>query len=232
MKVRLGLLHKSSSLDSADFQDHWLGHHGPLVRSGLPQLREYWQNHVIDREQRGIRFARGPWNFDGFSQLWLDDAGATHEVFSDGNFAAALKADEATFIEKLHIVTAEQEVVIPVPDDVRRAGLLKRMSTLRRPQGVSEEEFRREWRVHGELVKQMPGVSAYRQNAIIERERVKGTPCAYDELPIDGIVELWFESTRTLEAAFASEAGRRTMAHATTFISEITAFLVKEHRIV
>lgn len=232
MKVRLGLLHKPASLDATAFQSHWLHQHGPLVKSGLPQLREYWQNHVIDRQQRGIDFVRGPWRFDGFSQLWLDDATPAHQSFNEGSFAAALLADEATFIERLHIVTAEQQVVIPVPADDQRARLLKRMSTLRRLPGLSEEDFRREWRVHGELVQQMPGVSAYRQNVVVERERVKGTPCVYEELPIDGIVELWFESTQTLEAAFASAAGQRTMAHATTFISEITAFLVKEHRIV
>ena len=61
---------------------------------------------------------------------------------------------------------------------------------------------------------------------------VTPTPCGHDELPIDGIVELWFESPQTLEAAFASPAGQRTMAHAKTFLAEITAFLVEEHRIV
>lgn len=232
MKVRLGLINKLSTLDSAEFQKYWLQNHGPLVKSGLPNLREYWQNHVIDRQQRGIDFARGPWNFDGFSQLWFDDVASANHAFNDGSFAAALIADEARFIGPLHIVTAEQEVVIPVPDDAARARLLKRVSLLRRPEGMSEAEFRREWRVHGEFVKKMPGVSAYRQNAIVQRELVKGTPCSFEDFPIDGIVELWFESTESLEAAFSSEEGRRTMAHAKTFLAEITAFLVKEHRVV
>lgn len=232
MKVRLGLLNKLSTLDTSEFQNYWLKNHGPLVKAGLPNLREYWQNHVIDREQRGIAFARGPWDFDGFSQLWFDDSASAHHAFNDGSFAAALIADEAKFIGQLHIVTAEQQVVFPLPGDAQRARLLKRLSTLRRPEGMSEAEFRHEWRVHGEFAKKMPGVTAYRQNVIIERELVKGAPCDYDELPMDGIVELWFESAETLEAAFSSEAGQRTMAHARTFLSEITAFLVREHRIV
>jgi hypothetical protein len=66
----------------------------------------------------------------------------------------------------------------------------------------------------------------------MQRELVKGQPCSYEQLPIDGIVELWFESPTTLEAAFASPQGQRTMAHAKTFLAEITAFLVVEHRIV
>jgi hypothetical protein len=56
----------------------------------------------------------------------------------------------------------------------------------------------------------MPGVSGYRQNVVIARERIKGQPCGYEDLPIDGIVELWLERPETLEAAFSSPAGRTT----------------------
>jgi hypothetical protein len=45
-------------------------------------------------------------------------------------------------------------------------------------------------------------------------------------------VELWFEDTDTLNAAFASAAGKFTMQHATTFIDEITAFVVAERQVV
>ncbi|MNT40955.1 Methylmuconolactone methyl-isomerase [compost metagenome] len=109
--------------------------------------------------------------------------------------------------------------------------MLKRMSIITRLPSVSEEDFRREWTIHGELVRGMAGVSAYRQNVIVGRERVKGQPCSYDELPMDGIVELWFKDATTLEAAFNSEVGRKTMAHAKTFLSHITAFVVGERKI-
>ena len=78
----------------------------------------------------------------------------------------------------------------------------------------------------------MRGVAAYRQNVVIARERIKGRPCGYDELPIDGIVELWFEDAAALEAAFGSPAGRATMKHAETFLGEITVFAIKERRVV
>ena len=122
--------------------------------------------------------------------------------------------------------------MVSVPENAARARLLKRISTLKRRPDVSEDDFRREWIVHRDLVCKMPGISAYRQNVVLSREWVKGTPCGYQELPIDGIVELWFESTDTLNAAFASSAGQTTMAHAKTFIAEITAFVVVEQRIV
>ena len=46
------------------------------------------------------------------------------------------------------------------------------------------------------------------------------------------IARLWFEDAATLEAAFSSPAGQVTMAHAKTFLAEITAFVVVEHRVI
>lgn len=232
MKTRFGLLRRKPGSSTAEFDAYWREHHGPLVASGLPALREYWQNLVTDRLQRGIDFARGPWDFDGFSQLWFDDAAQANRAFNDGDFARRLMMDEAAFIGDLHIVTAEQHEVIALPPPAARARLLKRISTLKRRSDISEDDFRREWRVHADHVRQMPGVDGYRQNVIVARERVKGSPCDYEALPIDGIVELWFASPESLNAAFASPQGQRTMAHAKTFLAEITAFLVEERRIV
>jgi len=223
MTVRMGLIRKKADWSFDDFDNYWRESHGALARRA-PNLREYWQNPVVDRLQRGIEFARGPWELDGFSQLSFDDANQSSHAFNDSGMAADLVKDERHFIGDLHIVTAEQSVVLPVPPKKERAKLLKRMSPL------SEEDFRREWKVHGDFVRKMDGVSAYRQNVLVARERVKGQPCGYEELPIDGIVELWFKDVATLEAAFGSDVGKETMAHAQTFLSEITAFVVAERQ--
>lgn len=231
MNVRMGLIRKKPDWTTEAFAAYWRDKHGPLA-ARVPNLREYWQNLVTDRIQRGIDFARGPWEFDGFSQLYFDDSQQANHAFSRSEFAAALIADEQHFLGELHIVTAEQNVVIPVPPSPKRQALLKRASTLKRLPELSEDDFRREWIVHRDLVRRMPGVAGYRQNVVIARERVKGQPCGYDALPIDGIVELWFEDAAKLEAAFSSPAGRTTMKHAQTFLAEITVFAVKEHRVV
>jgi len=231
MNVRMGLLRKKPDWTMDAFRAYWREKHGPLA-ARLPALREYWQNRVTDRIQRGIEFARGPWDFDGFSQLYFDDASQASDAFKNSEIAAELIADERHFLGTLHIVTAEQHVVVPVPASPQREALLKRISTLKRRPELSEAEFRREWAVHGDLVRQMPGVAGYRQNVLIARERIKGQPCGYDELPIDGIVELWFQDAATLEAAFGSAAGRATMQHARTFLDEITVFSVEEHQVV
>jgi uncharacterized protein (TIGR02118 family) len=231
MNVRMGLIRKKADWTFDDFNAYWKQKHGSLA-ARAPNLREYWQNPVVDRVQRGIEFARGPWDFDGISQLWFDDADKANHAFKDSEMAAALIADENHFLGGLHIVTAEQSVVIPLPGAQERANLLKRMSVIRRLPAMSEEDFRREWRIHGDFVRKMPGVSAYRQNVVVVREREKGKPCDYDTLPIDGIVELWFKDEQTLQDAFGSAAGQTTMAHAKTFLGDITAFLVAERRVV
>lgn len=231
MKVRMGLLWKKPDWTIDAFRTYWRDKHGPLA-ARVPKLREYWQNLVTERMQRGIDFARGPWDFDGFSQLHFDDSRQAQHAFTDSEIAAALIADERHFLGNLHIVTADQNEVIAVPASPKREKLLKRVSTLKRREDVGENDFRREWIVHRDLIRKMPGVAGYRQNVVVAREQTKGTPCEYEALPIDGIVELWFENAATLEAAFGSPAGRTTMKHALTFLSEITVFSVQEVRIV
>ena len=229
--VRMGLIRKKPDWSIDEFRNYWIKKHGPLAAQA-PNLREYWQNHVTDRLQRGIEFKRGPWDFDGFSQLYFDEASQADHAFGKSDKAAALVADEQHFLGGLHILTTLQHVVIPVPAADKRAKLMKRISTLTRLPGTSEDDFRREWIVHRDHVHKMPGVAAYRQNLVVGRERVKGQPCAYEELPIDGIVELWFKDAATLEAAFGSPEGQTTMRHAKSFISEITVFAIEEIQIV
>lgn len=212
------------------FSAYWRDKHGPIA-AGAANLREYWQNVISDRLQRGIDFARGPWELDGVSQLVFDETPLADRAFRQGERAAALIEDESRFLGGLHIVTVAPSVVVAVPEE-RRAKLLKRISLLKRRPDVSLEDFSREWQIHAEYVRRMPGVAGYRQNIIVAREFTKGTACSYEQLPLDGVVELWFEDTRALEAAFASRSGRATMSHARSFLAEITAFLAEERRIV
>ena len=71
--VRMGLIRKKPDWSVDAFRTYWIDKHGPLAAEA-PNLRAYWQNHVTDRLQRGIQFTRGPWDFDGFSQLYFDEA--------------------------------------------------------------------------------------------------------------------------------------------------------------
>ena len=228
MIVRMGLLQRKPSLSESEFRRHWWDVHGPLA-ARLPELRRYHQNHVVDRQQRGISYNRGPHDFDGVSELWFDDFPAMQRAFSSDRIEQ-LANDEASLIGDIKLITAIQHVVIPTSVDT---SLVKRMSTLKRRQDVSPEQFQHEWfDVHSFLVKRLPDVKGYTQNLIFDRSHGRGRPATYEELPIDGIVELWFEDTDTLNAAFTSDAGKTLMTHASEFISEISTFLVEVNKVV
>ena len=226
--VRMGLLKKKHDWTTEDFQHYWRERHAELARR-LPGLRGYVQNHVVDQMQRGITYRRGPEQLDGFSQLWFDDGEAMRAAIAT-DAGQALVADENHFIGDLRVVTVDQHEVI-APDADRP--LIKRMSLLRRRPDVTPETFLREWRdVHAPLVRSIAGVRGYRQNLVVDRQVPKGTQVGYEQLPIDGIVELWFDSTEAIDAGFGSAQGRQTMTHALGFIGEITTFLVEPHVIV
>lgn len=228
MFVRSGLIRKQPDWSDEDFRRHWLGPHAQLAAK-LPGLRRYEQNHVTDSLQRGFSYPRGPEQLDGFSMLWFDSEQAMREAMRT-EAGQALVADENHFIGDLRIVTIDQMAVIE-PDAARP--LLKRMSLLRRREDVPADEFKNEWRQeHARLVQRVAGVRGYRQNLIVGREAPKGHPVEREGLPIDGIVELWFDDTESLHQAFASAKGQTLMTHAREFIAEITTFLVERHVIV
>lgn len=228
MIVRSGLLRRKPEWTDADFRRHWREVHGPLA-ARLPGLRRYEQNPVTDRLQRGFTFARGPEQIDGFSMLWFDDEAAMREAIATPA-GQALVADEHHFIGDLRIVALDQvEVIAPASD----RPLLKRMSLLRRRPEVSPATFLSEWRQeHAHLVRRVKGVRGYRQNLVVGREVPKGHKVDYDGLPVDGIVELWFDDSAAIDAAFGSPQGLTLMQHAREFIAEITTFIVEPHRVV
>jgi hypothetical protein len=144
-------------------------------------------------------------DFDGFSELWFDDLPSMQAAFAAEKQVKDLVEDEARLIGDLKLVTAIQHVVIAKPAGAR---LIKRMSTLKRRPDVSAEKFAEEWfDVHSVLVKQLPQVKAYTQNLIFDRSHGRGKPATYAELPIDGIVELWFGGGAH-EPAHQTAAGR------------------------
>lgn len=228
MIVRSGLLKKHPDWSSDKFRSYWREHHGALAAK-LPGLVRYEQNHVVDSEQRGFTYPRGPEQLDGFSMLWFQSEEAMRAAM-ETEAGKALVADENHFIGNLRIVTIDQvEVIAPAKD----RPLLKRMSLLRRLPDVSPEKFKYEWREeHAHLVKRVDGVRGYRQNLIVGRQVPKGVPAGYEDLPIDGIVELWFDDTDSINKAFSSPQGLTLMTHAREFIAEISTFLVEQHVIV
>ncbi len=229
MIVRMGLLTRKPGTSTAEFRSHWRDIHGPLA-ARLPGLKRYHQNHVVDSRQLAIDHARGAWSIDGISELWFESPEDMHRAVSSDPYRKVAE-DHVLFVGDTAIVTAEQNVVVPVD---RSAGpLVKRMSILTRKPGLTAEQFKEEWwGFHAEAVSRFPNLMGYTQNLVVERGVGLGQSASYEALPIDGIVEMWFRSVADIETAFRSPAADVSQTHALSFISEITTFLVETHEFV
>jgi len=228
MIVRMGLLTRRPEIGSEEFRRHWREVHGPLA-ARLPGLRRYHQNHVVDNRQLAIDHARGSWSIDGISELWFDSVEDMNKAVSSQEYQAVAQ-DHHTFVGKTGLISAVQNVVVPV--DLTTGPLVKRMSILSRKRGLTPDQFKHEWwGFHAEAVRKFPNLMGYTQNLVVERSAGLGRPASQEELPIDGMVEMWFRSVADIETAFRSPAADVSQTHALSFIAEITTFLVEVHEV-
>jgi uncharacterized protein (TIGR02118 family) len=224
----MGLIRMKPGWTREHFSAYWRDTHGAIA-AGAPGLRDYWQNAVVERS-KGPHHLGGSWEVDGFSQLWFDDNAQARRAFTSSPMAKALIEDEARFLGGLHIVTAEQRVVIspPVP---RRCGLKKYMAILERQAGMTAGDFRKVWASWASDIEKVHGIAGYRQNIVVQRELVKGESCSYEDLPIDGIEELWFEDAASLDMVLRLQELPLLLTPTETPKIKKTAFFVDERRI-
>lgn len=230
MIVRFGLLTRRQDLSAAAFSDYWRDTHADVVKKNMPGLEGYLQNHVVDRTQKGIDYKRGALEVDGLSQMFFSSLADMRRAASP-NALQAVQKDEQNFVGDIAVLTALQNVVVAPPIS---GSFVKRMSFLRKRPDISIEKFQDEWiNLHSVLVKRQPGLLGYRQNLVIDRQKNRfNTDEASADVPVDGVVELWFENTDAIDRAFRSPSGITTMTHAQEFISEISTFMVAVNEVV
>jgi uncharacterized protein (TIGR02118 family) len=140
--------------------------------------------------------------------------------------------DIVNFCGDAKLVMCQPNVVVPVTADA--GPLVKRMSILTRRPDITAARFRDEWfGFHAEAVQKFPNLMGYTQSLVIDRGGVDLTnPTPYEQMPVDGIVELWFRSVEDVQTAFRSPAAEVSQRHALDFIGTITTYLVETHVIV
>lgn len=186
---------------------------------GLSGVQARVFNRVIDSSQRGIDYARGDFEFDALTQFEFPDISSSMTAAASGGFNLTMGLPGPLVSEVQSIVCLKNTVIEPP----KGPGALKRMSILRKRPDVSSQAFQAEWfGLHALLAPRLPGVVGYRQNLVID-----GPRNADGHMLVDGMVELWFPDEPSIDAAFASGAGKTLMMHAQEFIAEISTFLVE-----
>ena len=207
-----------------------LTHHDPRIAAqSFPLLRRLVRHRVIDAEQRGVDFPRCPVDADLLLEIECDDLFQLMQADDTAPLQTLrrMNALEATQPPSIRLITLKNSI-IPIPDNV--PSLLKRVSFIQRRPEITPQQFRHEWwNIHGDYVRDFKGVRGYQQSLILGRS-LAGRNCSYDEVAIDGIVELYFDDLSALEADFASEAGQRAQHHGPRFLRAVSTYLVEQDR--
>ncbi len=102
--------------------------------------------------------------------------------------------------------------------------MIKRITLVRRREGMSKEDFVQHWTTtHAELAARLPGLRGCRINVV--QEWVGG------DQPWDGIGEIWFDSEEAMTNAFEELAAEFDLDRA-LFIGEACRTLVDEYIVV
>lgn len=229
MISRINLLKRKEGLTVEEFATYLNETHGKVL-SAMPCLKGCEANIVVDNEQRSP-FDRGSTEIDGYTEMFFDSYGDM--VNGIAAIEDELAADYAQFASPdIPTLVVVKKVDTPLPGYLEGEKLIKRMSFLGRKDGVSAATFQDEWwQMHSWLVKTMTGYSAYNQNLVIDRI-VEGKSVPFEDLPIEGVVEFWFENMKAFDECYGTPAFKRTGAHGAEFIDNITTYLVEASPIV
>lgn len=104
----------------------------------------------------------------------------------------------------------------------------KRITYLEARRHKDLEAFRTHWSTtHAEIARDLPGVTAYRQNHVLPAAGKTAAPAAAASAEgqayrVDGIVELWFADEDVMGAGFASDVAARLIRDEPNFLSGLT----------
>lgn len=249
------VLRRKPGLSLAEFHDHWLRRHGPLV-AGLAEdlaILRHVQTHTLEGDANGAaQRARGgnmeP-HYDGVAETWWStEAELEAAVASDAGQAAiaASLAGEAEFIDlpgSAIWFAYEYPQVNPSPENVVarvKSNVVRVFYPLRHKASFTEEEARHYWLTHhGPLVRshaEATGTLCYRQvhraNSPLDEptRALRGTEVE----SYLGHAEAWFDRGR----APGTEEARRASAafvedeHHFIDMERSTIFYGKEHTII
>lgn len=104
--------------------------------------------------------------------------------------------------------------------------MLKLICLINRPSDKTPEEFKDWWlNHHAKVAAKLPNLRHYTINTTVARS-------AHDEIPFDGVAELYFDSYEDMENAFASEQGQACSKEDKELIGNRLALITEEHVII
>lgn len=223
MISKITVIHKRADLTASVFEEK-LANEVSAEYLKVPALHGYEQNYVFLKEKG-----------DAYSENVTADAITIerYETLHDYEVAvgSAQYANSEAALRKIADGTEAyvclENISIPYEGDGK---CKKKISLLGRTvPKVSFEDYTREWLVvHSGCMIKMPKdiFFGYNQHLIIDHIK-NGEHVAYEELPFDGILELYFSDPQAVSNAFATTPeGQLTVTHRKEFMSSVNPFQV------
>ena len=225
MISRISLLKCREGVSEEAFRDGMMGAVHDVI-AAMPELRAGEINFVTDRQQRS-HLGRGAIDIDGFIEMFFDSYGDMVEGVASLHGEGA---NDVPMFANPHcpILVLTKRTVMKIPAYLQGKKLIQCVSFLGRADGVSSERFAKEWwNVHDHLVHTIPGCVGCNQNLVIDR-LVQGKPVHYADLPVEGMVEFWFEDMDAFDECYSTTGFKlRASVHAAEFIGTVTTYFVQ-----
>lgn len=229
--TRIGLFKKPEALSVEEFRDYWHYHHAPIA-TNMVGMKKYNQNHVIKAVDLGL----APVNDReclGMSKIWFGSM--DNQKGNDPETMRRLAIDEKHLFREMDLVVCSDTTHKAMPGGVP---FVKYLCLFRRKPELSEEDFRAKWAEAAELALKIPGLIGYNENVVLERvyndiQGEKRYPNVdYDQVPIDGVAEFYFEFTEAaIENPFDSAEGKAFCEATNAILMNSANYMMNEYQI-
>ena len=105
----------------------------------------------------------------------------------------------------------------------KRNEMIRLLYLLVKPDGMSDEQFKRECARHDEMSHDVPGLLKYEVRYVTEQPTDTHVPF-FDIGHVDAIGECWFESEEAYQRYLESDIRRAWFEHGKTFIGKLKPF--------
>lgn len=218
--------HPKPGMSEKEFQRYWREEHSPLA-SKITQIKRYL---IASR----IPFGKEPEDplFSGVAEIWLENEKEQLESLQSKEFLQGARLDEpnwAAFWQTLVLDTTAHVLMEgePLKKDSK---LVKMFVLLKRKPGMSLADFRQYWlETHGPLVLNLPGVRRYLQCHVVDGFYAVG------ESRFDGVEQIWFDDTRSIEKMMESpQYKEKVMPNMANFVEPkyIFSFVTDEYWVI
>jgi EthD domain len=194
-------------LTAIEFQDYWTKVHAVKFASKIPQVKQY----LID--------TRIPFSGDvgsphlphqGIAEIWLENETDQLASLATPEFLDGARADEpnwaAFWLTFVLDTTAYELLPAPLPSVQEPPGVKLTLLRKRRP-GLGLQEYRdRSLESYAAAVATLPGLRRHLQ------AHTRDGAYVFGEAQFDSVDQLWFDDSRDLAAALASDSFHRRVA--------------------